>query len=241
MRFLSLLAALVAASPLAAQPPGPGPQPPRIVTSGEGEVKVTPDRATIFVGVQSRALTAAAASGDNARRQRAIIDTLKALGVPSDQIATQNFSVSPEMVYPQGGGSPKLTGYVVNNTVRVELKKIEQMGSVIDASIAKGSNQINSIQFSVADVATPRRAAIAEAVRNARADADALAAAAGGSVGQLIELSTAGRSGGPITYEAPAEMVRSAQAVPTPISPGQQTVAATVSATWTFVPKPPQG
>src|ERR1043166_8906226 len=180
MRFLSCLAALVAASPLAAQPPGPGPQPPRIVTSGEGEVKVTPDRATIFVGVQSRALTAAAASGDNARRQRAIIDTLKALGVPSDQIATQNFSVSPEMVYPQGGGSPKLTGYVVNNTVRVELKKIEQMGSVIDASIAKGSNQINSIQFSVADVATPRRAAIAEAVRNARADADAPAAAAGG-------------------------------------------------------------
>src|SRR5512140_2305627 len=55
--------------------------PPVIATTAVGEARVTPDRATIFVGVQSRAQTAAAAGADNARRHRAILDTLRTLGI----------------------------------------------------------------------------------------------------------------------------------------------------------------
>jgi len=208
------------------------------MTSGEGEVRVTPDRATIFVGVQTRALTAATAASENARRQRAIIDTVRALGVPIEQIATQNYSVTPEMTYPQVGGTPKLTGYVVDNTVRVELKKIDLVGAVIDAALAKGSNQINGVQFSVADIATPRRSAIADAVRNAKADAEALAAASGGSLGSLLEMSTSGPIVRPMMMSGPTMQLRSA--TPTPVQPGEQVVSANVTATWTFVPKPPQ-
>src|SRR5262245_32064913 len=60
-------------------------QAPRIVTSGEAQVRVTPDRATILVGVQSRGTTAALAASDNARRQKAILDTLKMMGFGPDQ------------------------------------------------------------------------------------------------------------------------------------------------------------
>src|SRR5687767_13073438 len=75
----------------------PAVMPPQISVSGVGETRVTPDRAIINIGVYSRAVTAAAAARDNARKQQAIIDTLRALGIPREQISTTQFNVSPEM------------------------------------------------------------------------------------------------------------------------------------------------
>lgn len=210
--------------------------PPHIITSGEGQTRVTPDRATVLVGVQTRSLTAATAASENARRQKAVLDTLKAMGIPPEQLATQNYSVTPEMKYdPNGTTPPKVTGYVVSNTVRVELKKIDQVGSVIDAALAKGANNIAGIQFGVSNVAEVRRLALADAVRSARADADVLARAAGGSLGQLIEMtsSTAGRPFNEV-MEMSGEVMTAR--VATPIQPGEQVVRASVTATWQFIP-----
>jgi uncharacterized protein YggE len=237
---MKVIRSMVAASTLALSTTARGqilsPSPPRIVTSGEGQIRATPDRATVLVGVQTRALTAALAGADNARRQKAILDTLKALGIPPEQLMTQNYSVSPEMRYDPNGASPKVTGYTVSNTVRVELKKMEQVGPVIDASLAKGANQIAGIQFSVSNVADARRIAMAEAVRNARADAEALAKAAGGSLGPLIEMTTSGPVYRPMmqTMEAPGEVMATRMA--TPIQPGEQVITASVWATWQFIP-----
>ena len=86
-------------------------QAPRITASGEAQVRVTPDRATILVGVQTRSATAAAAGATNARTQKAILDTLKAMGLTSDQLATQNYSVNPEMQYPPSGGQGRVVGH----------------------------------------------------------------------------------------------------------------------------------
>jgi len=75
--------------------------------------------------------------------------------------------------------------------------------------------------------------ALAVAVANARADAEALARAAGGSLGALIEMTT----GEPQVRPVEMAMARVAAAAPrTPIEAGQQTVEATVTARWLFVP-----
>jgi uncharacterized protein YggE len=218
-----------------AQAQTPAAQPPRIVTSGEAQVRVTPDRATILVGVQTRAATAAAAGAANARTQKAILDTLKAMGLTPDQLATQSYSVNPEMQYPPSGGPGRVTGYTVSNVVRVELKRIDQVGSVVDASLAKGANQINSIQFTSSTAAEARRTAMADAVRDARADAEALARAAGGSLGPVIEISS---NSPPIRPMYAEVMMRGAAKadVATPIEPGEQIISATVSVIWQFNP-----
>lgn len=240
MKFISLVAVAAVALPAAARAQMMPPQPPRIVTSGEAETRVAPDRASVFVGVQSRALTAAAAAADNARRQKAVIDTIKAAGIPAEQIATQSYSVSPEMRYdPNGTTPPKVTGYIVRNTVRVELKKIDQVATIIDASLAKGANEISGVQFSISTIADVRRTAIAAAVNNARADAEALASAAGGTVGALLELSTSGPMPRPMMMSV-GVAGGVARGAPTPVEPGEQVVSANVSATWQFVPKPPR-
>lgn len=211
--------------------------PPHIITSGEGQTRVTPDRATVLIGVQTRSLTAAAAASENARRQKAVLDTLKALGIPAEQLATQNYSVNPEMKYdPNGTTPPKVTGYTVSNTVRVELKKIDQVGSVIDASLAKGANNIAGIQFGVSNAAEVRRLALADAARGARADAEVLAKAAGGTLGFLIEMTSSTPGYRPFmeAMESPGEIMSAR--VATPIQPGEQVVRASVTATWQFIP-----
>jgi uncharacterized protein YggE len=211
------------------------PQLPRIVTSGEAQVRVTPDRATVLIGVQTRAATAAAAGADNARRQKAIIDTLKAMGLLADQIATQNYSVYPEMQYPPAGGPGRVTGYNVSNVVRVELRRVEQVGAIIDASLAKGANQINSIQFYASNASEARRTAMAEAVRDARADADVLARAAGGTLGSVIELTSSAPPIRPMYAEVGMRSMAK-DAVQTPIEPGEQVISANVSVIWQFIP-----
>src|SRR5687768_4612437 len=57
--------AALAAAPLAAQTPQPPPPPPQIVTNGEGEAQVTPDRARVHVAVETRGKTAAEAAAEN--------------------------------------------------------------------------------------------------------------------------------------------------------------------------------
>ena len=128
---------------------------------------------------------------------------------------------------------PRVTGYTVTNTVRADVRKLDDAARIIDAALAKGANEISGLRFfsSVADSA--RRAALEAAVKEARADAEALARAAGGTLGPLLEVST---SSSPIMRGQ--EMMAAAgmaARVATPIEPGQQLISAAVVARWVFV------
>jgi uncharacterized protein len=221
----------------AQQPASPASMPPQIVVSGIGETRVTPDRAIINIGVYSRATTAAAAARENARKQQAIIDTLRALGIPREQISTTQFNVHPEMRHLPQSGRSEITGYAVNNVVRVEVRQLDQVAAVIDAALSKGANQINSLDFFVFNSDEPRRRALAQAIDRARQDAEAMARAAGGSLGQLLELTT-GYAPIPIARRemAMAAAGRAQADVATPIEPGEEMIRAVVTTRWQFVP-----
>ncbi|MDB4907027.1 MAG: hypothetical protein JWO05_1811 [Gemmatimonadetes bacterium] len=242
MRRSSLLALLLVAAPLAmgGAQAAPAPQPPpQIFTTAQGEAKVTPDRATVQVGVQTRASTAAAAAAENARKQRAIIDAVKATGIPAAQISTTGYSVQPEMAWDKTAQVSRITGYQVVNTVRVEVWALDRVGAVLDAALAKGANQVNSLDFWMSNPDSARREALAMAVAKARGDAEVMARAAGGSLGSLIELTSSEYSPPPVfrrEMAMKAQMADAAQA-PTPIEVGQETVRASVSVRWQFVPR----
>jgi uncharacterized protein len=208
---------------------------PEIVTSAQGEARYTPDRAHIYIGVQTRAETAEKAGAENAKRQQAVIDAIRSLGIAKDQISTVNYNVYPEQQYhpEQGDKEPKIVGYNVTNTVRVEVRDIAKIGAVIDAALSKGANDINSLDFYASDEDGLRRQALAQAVERARGDAEALARGAGGRLGDLIELSSAPVSGPP--RPMPMMMTEAKARTDTPINPGEQTMTVTVSARWRFV------
>jgi uncharacterized protein len=205
--------------------------PPQIMTTGVGQASAVPDRATVNVSVQTHAPAVSSASTDNARRVKSVIDTLRAIGVTPEALETVNYSVSPEMQYAPNQ-TPHVTGYTVTNSILVKLKRIDDVGRVIDASLAKGANEISSLQFTSSKADSIRSVALAAAVADARSQADAMARAAGGSLGQLLELSTASVPVRPMPLAQSFAM----RAVATPIAPGEQTVSATVTARWAFVP-----
>ncbi|HEU4586561.1 MAG TPA: SIMPL domain-containing protein [Gemmatimonadaceae bacterium] len=209
---------------------------PEIVTSAQGEAQFTPDRARIFIGVQTRAKSAQEAGAENARKQEAVIAAIQALGIPKERISTANYSVFPEQQFnpQQGDREPKIIGYNVQNTVRVDIHDISRIGAIIDAALSKGANNINSLDFYASNQDSTRRQALAEAVQRARGDAEALARAAGGQLGELIELSSA-----PVSIPRPPvpymTMARAESVSATPVNPGEETLTVTVTARWKFV------
>ncbi|MDB4916064.1 MAG: hypothetical protein JWM95_3708 [Gemmatimonadetes bacterium] len=234
---LFLLAAFPSGALVAQVSPTLVPAPPTVAASGQGEAKVTPDRASVMVNVQTRGATAAAAAAENATKTRAVLDALGKLGLSRDQLSTEGYTVYPEMQYDKNGGQPRVSGYVVTNSIKAETKRPEQAGVIVDAALGAGGNMINSLSFYASSIDEARRQAIGTAVASARADADAMAKAAGGSLGALIELSTNGPTSTPHPMYALAARAKGmADAAPTPVNPGEQTVSVFVNARWQFQP-----
>ena len=233
-----LLLAMLAAAPFttafAQLPPS---LVPVLASSGQGEAKVTPDRASVMLNVQTRGATAAGAAAENASHTRAVLDAVGKLGLSRDQLSTEGYTVYPEMQYDKNGASPRVAGYVVTNTVRAETKRPEQAGAIVDAALGAGANMVNSLSFYASSIDEARRQAVTAAVANARADAEAMARAAGGTLGALLELSTGGPTMPPRPmYEMAIRTKTAMQSEPTPVNPGQQTVTVFVTAKWRFVP-----
>jgi uncharacterized protein YggE len=96
---------------------------------------------------------------------------------------------------------------------------------------------ITSLQFYSSNTEAARRSAIATAIEKARADAEAAARAAHGSLGNLLEIDIGAYfppPPRPMMMNGPVAM--SAQRVVTPINAGEETLSVEVSTRWRFIP-----
>ena len=219
--------ALGACSPTVVANPAP---PVRSMNvNGSGQVFLAPDIAYINIGVHTEKPTAADAVAENKDQTQKVIDTLKGAGVDPKDISTTNFSIWSNTQYSPDGQQTG-TSYVVDNTVSVTVRKLDSLGDLLDSAVASGANNINSIQFDVADKTEALKEARAAAVKDAKAQAQELADAAGVELGDIQTISfydtlpvpyanTFGKGGGGGVAEAAA----------VPIQPGQLTLTVTVS------------
>ena len=218
---------------------GPGisgsPEVPEIATSGRGEVRVAPDLAVFNVSVDSRSPSAAAAAADNAAKLTRAIAAIRVAGVDSAQITTAGYSVNAD--YEKN----RQIGFIAHNTLRVEVRRIPDVGRIIDAALGTGGMQLNQLQFQRTETQDARHTALALAVAEARRDAETLAQAAGGSLGRLLYL-TSGVSPSPIgrDFNNYAVMTASGMSQPTPIMPGELMVTAVASGRWQFIARKTQ-
>ena len=203
-----------------------------INASGEGRREMAPDKATIVLGVETRAKTPAAAASANASLMTAIRSALVRAGVAERDIATARYSLGLEYT----GRIPPDTVYVAANLVTVTTRQLDQVGRIIDTGLGAGANNINSLQYDLTDRTKAQNDALADAVTNARRQAEVMAQAAGGRLGELIELGTSPGEYRPFFAGDMAMARMQASAAPTPISAGQVTVTASVTGRWRFVP-----
>lgn len=206
---------------------------PGIVVQGTGEVMVRPDIARLMLGVQTQAKEASQAARENADRTDALIKAIRGAGVAERDIRTSNYSINPNYDYrPQEQGRPPIiTGYIVNNNVNVTVRKIADVGKVIDAATNAGANMAGGIFFDIDDPAPARREALKKAVADAADKAKAIADAAGlGSISIVSVVEGSANFPRPMLEMADTRMAMAGRAAAsTPVQPGEQAVTATVT------------
>jgi uncharacterized protein YggE len=219
--------ALAVQSPMATAPPNEGPV---IVTTGEGVVKATPDRVWITIAAESRARSPRDAQRANADAMKAVLDKLKALGLPADAIRTSGYDLQPQFDYVNGKQS--LREYLARNTVEVRVDDVARAGDVLDAAVGSGATNVSGVRFDLKDRTAAERDALRKAVTDARGRAEAAAAGAGMRVDRVVKIEEQRvMTPEPRPMYGLARQSMVADAAAPPMAPGEMEVRATVTMT----------
>lgn len=189
-----------------------------LAVTGNGRAYLTPDIAHISIGVHTEDKDAAAAVASNNTQSKQVADALKSFNINPKDIQTTNFNIYPRQEY-DNEGKPQETTFVVDNTVYVTLRDIDQVGAVLDAAVKAGANSISGIQFDVEDKTLALSEARKAAVADAQLQAEELAQAAGVELGAVQSINTF--SSYPVPLPEPRTAVMLESAADVPISPGQ--------------------
>ena len=229
---LSLLLAATAAAPAAlaqAAPPAADSmfRATTLNLSAYGETRIAPDMATINLGVNTEAPTAAAAMAANATEMNRIFAALRRAGIADRDIQTSGLNLNAQYDYVQNE-PPKLRGYQASNQVTVTVHDLARLGAAVDATVKAGANQVNGIAFGLNDPTAAENAAREAAVKALSAKAALYARATGYRIGRLVTLS----EGGSYTPAPPMPvmaMARFDKAESTPVAGGELRVRVDVT------------
>ena len=193
-----------------------------VTASGAGAAQAAPDTAEMSFGVTTMSPNAKSALDEASKGAEQIASAVKKQGVADEDIQTQDVSVYPQTV--DQNGKQVITGYQASLSVRVKVRDISKLGEIISAANAAGANDISGPTFTIDDPAPARAKAIEEAVADARKSAEAMAKAAGKSVGAVLSMSSS--DAGINAMYSTSDMAGAAKAVP--IEPGQLDITANV-------------
>ncbi len=229
-RIACVVLLLVSPAGIAAQAPAPPFDGPVILTTGEGVVKLAPDRVWVSIAAESRARGPKEAQRATADAMAAVFARLKTLGLPPDAIRTSGYDLQPEFDY--ANGRQTLRGYVARNAVEVRVDDIARAGDVLDAAVSSGATSVSGVRFDLKDRAAADRDALRKAVADARGRADAAASGAGMRVDRVLRIEEQRTTS---VEPRPVMMMRQsaamAEAAAPPIAPGELEVRAVVTMT----------
>ena len=228
MRILSALflsATLMAPLPALAQEASPA----LVTANGTGTVAVVPDIASLSIGVTTTADTAAAALTANNLAVEAVMARLSASGIETRDMQTSNLYLNPNWTG-YDSSTPTISGYTASNMLTVQVRQLDQLGAVLDAAVSDGANTLNGVTFGMADPEPALNQARGEAVADARARAELLAAAAGMKLGRVVSISE--MSNPMAGYDIYA---MEAASTPVPVAGGELGLTASVTVTYEIV------
>ncbi len=193
-----------------------------ITVTANGKITRAPDVAHVSLGVTISKPTVKAARAGAASAMTNILAAVKSLGVADADIQTTGVSLYPQYAK---DSSTKIVGYTIGNQIQITIRDLDKADEVIDTATAKGATEINGISFDIADPAKALDEARAAAIASAQASATAMASAAHVTLGKVVSIADAGLNN-PIVY---GSFLRAAADVATPIQPGSQDVAVTLT------------
>lgn len=209
--FSALLAAC--ACPAWAQVTAPaisplGPDGTLLSLTAEGKSQRTPDIALFNSGVVTQGATAAEALSQNSARMERVVAALKRAGIADRDIQTSAISLQPRYSNPELEAqiraretrqpyvppteAARIIGYEARNNVQVRVRRIANMGKIIDTLIEAGANEVNGPSFTLDQPEAAQDEARAEAVAVGRKRAELYARAARLRVNRILSMSEGG-------------------------------------------------
>lgn len=198
----------------------------RLDVVATGEVTRVPDIARISAGVVTKAQTATAAIAQNAEQMNRVIAALKKAGIAERNIQTSSINLYPDYRYAENQ-PPVLTGYRATNEVTVRFRDIAASGSILDALVAQGANQINGPMLSIDKPEAALDEARQKALATAQARADVYARALGKKVKRIVSISESGAAQPP--YPMPMMAMKARDSAESTIMPGEQSLSTSLS------------
>jgi uncharacterized protein len=193
-----------------------------ITASGLGSVTTVPDRAHFSFGVQAQSRTASQALEAADAQLTRVVAALRSAGIAQADIQTEQISLSPRT----SEDGVQIVGYMAVSSVSVRVRNLDRAGPVVDAAVGAGANQVYGPSLTRSDQEAVYRGALKAAYADARAKAQALADAAGVTLGAMTSTVEGGASA-----PMPLAAGRAEDAKAT-IEPGTQEIQASVGVTF---------
>jgi uncharacterized protein YggE len=204
-----------------------------ITVSGTAQFDVDPDKADLWLSVESKGIDAAAAQSALQLKSNKVIDALKAEGVTDKDIQTQGYNVYPDYTYDPQTGQSTINGYKATLSLLVTTKKLDQAGRLVDVAGGAGG-LIQNVQYGLTDEAkaTADAQALKLAAANAHKKAEDLTSSVGTRLGKVVSVqeNNVNYPSWPPIYYAKGEAAGTTSS--TPLPPNSVTVTSTVSVTY---------
>jgi len=160
-----------------------------VSVTGRGRIEYVPDTTNVTMGVRvDRAETGEAALARLNDAMDKVFSAVQEIGIPKEDISTQNYSLYPEYDYIDG--KSELAGYSANQSITVKIKDVTEdsdtVSKVIEEASKAGANQIQGVAFETSRSDELKDQARLEAIVDARAKSETMAQALGVKLGKVV-------------------------------------------------------
>ena len=194
--------------------------------SGNGVASVQPDRAMVSMSIVARDKDLAAAQKEAAEVTAKVLALGKDLGIERKHIDTTGSSVRADYQWNREREEQVLRGYIAQRQLHIDVRDLELLGRVVEGSVAAGVNQVSPPVLDSEKRSEMHRDALANAAKDARANAERLAKTLGTKLGAVLRISDGAAAPSPMPQQRMA-MAASAGAEQT-YNAAELTVSATV-------------
>jgi uncharacterized protein len=161
-----------------------------IAVSGTGDALAVPDIATFSFSVTETAKTVKDAQDSATKKINDALAVVRATGIAEKDIQTSNYNVYPK--YEWDKFKNVFTGYEVDQTITIKVRKIETAGDLVTKIGTTGVSNISGVQFEVDNRDQFVAQARDKAITDAKAKAKELAKQLGVRLGAIISFNENG-------------------------------------------------
>lgn len=156
-------------------------QVPQVTVSGEGKIKVTPDQASITIAIETKGAKSADIKKDNDIAVEKVLQFVKKIKLPKEDVLTQRVSLSPNYDYDK-----KKSSFVANQTIVILLRDLSKYDELMEGLVDSGANRIDNVEFKSSKLEQIQSDARKAAIKDAKKRAEDYVSVLGQKIGKAL-------------------------------------------------------